>query len=73
MPEGNAHNAGTKTTGPWDAGSLFNWDEPAIGDRTPAIVVTSAYNLSFGDFLNSTTSRATGMKPPLTTPVFPNT
>ena len=73
MPEDNGHNAGTTTTRPWDAGSLSNWDEPATAERNPATTETSAYNPSFGDFLNTATSRATGMRPPATTPVFPNT
>ena len=73
MPEDNVHNAGTTTTRLWDAGSLSNWDEPATAERNPATAETSAYNPSFADFLNTTTSRATGMRPPATTPVFPNT
>ena len=73
MLEGNVHNARTTTTRTWDSGSLFNWDEPATTERTPATAETSAYNPSFGDFLNIKTSRATGMRPPVTTPVFLDT
>ena len=73
MPEGNVHNTGTTTTGPWDVCSLSNWDEPETAERTPAIAETRAYNPSFGDFLNTATSRATGMRPLATTQVFSNT
>ena len=73
MPEDNAHNVGTMTTRPQDASSLSNWDEPTTVEITPTITETSASNPSFGDFLNTTTSRATGMRLPATTPVFPNT
>ena len=62
MPEDNFHNAGTMTTRPWDAGSLSNWDEPATTERTLATTEASAYNPNFGDFLNTTTSRAAGMR-----------
>ena len=72
MLEDNVHNAGTMTTRPWDASSLSNWDEPATTERNPTTAETSAYNPSFGDFLNTTTLRATGIRSPATTPVFPN-